>query len=82
MKKPMRKYTNDVMSAPITDIPTKKLNNGIEVLAKLYKGEPSAITYANRTQAENKVSALGPEWVVYRGGGRPFFVARASQFPN
>lgn len=59
---------------------TVKLNNGIEVLAKLYKGQPSAVTYANRTQAEMAVAKLGAEWCVYRCGmGRPFYVARVEQ---
>jgi hypothetical protein len=52
---------------------TVKLNNGRIVLAKLYKGEPSAVTYANRTQAYAKVALLGPGWAVT--GHRPFYVA-------
>lgn len=59
---------------------TTKLNRGTEVTAKLYKGEAFPITYANRTAAEKAAEKLGPEWTVYRGMGRPFFVARASQF--
>jgi len=59
---------------------TVRLRNGIEVLAKEYKGRPTAVTYANRTQAANKAAQLGPEWVVYRGLYRPFFVAPAAQF--
>ena len=60
------------------EVMTTKLNRtGIEVLAKLYKGELSAITYANRTQAEKAAAKMGTEWCVYRGMGRPFYVALA-----
>lgn len=60
---------------------TTKLNrNGIEVLAKLWKGEPSAVTYANRTQAQTAAAKLGAEWCVYRGMGTSFYVALAEQF--
>ena len=31
---------------------TFTLNNGTKVLARLYKGKPEPVTYANRTQAE------------------------------
>ena len=55
---------------------TKRLNNGMVVLAKLYEGEPYAVTYANRTQAANKVAALGPGWHVGRGLGRAFYVVK------
>lgn len=55
---------------------TKKLNNGMTVLAKMYEGEPYAVTYANRTQANKKVTALGPGWHVGRGLGRAFYVVR------
>jgi len=37
---------------------TVKLNNGITVLAKLYHGKPSAVTYANRAQAYAKKTQL------------------------
>lgn len=58
----------------------KLASNGIEVLAKDYQGQPSAVTYANRTQAQAAVERLGAsEWCIYQSG-RPFFVARASQF--
>lgn len=46
------------------------------VLAKMYQGEPSAVTYANRTQAEKKQQALGVGWYVHRGFGRPWFVVK------
>lgn len=54
---------------------TKLASNGATVLAKLYKGEPSAVTYANRTQAQRKAAELGEGWEVARWG-RPFYVAR------
>ena len=52
---------------------TVKLYNGLTVLAKMYHGEPSAVTYSNRTQAYTKQAALGPNWSVRRFG-RPFYV--------
>lgn len=55
---------------------TTTLRNGVTVLAKLYHNEPCAVTYANRTQATQKVTELGDGWAIYRGMGRPFFVAR------
>jgi predicted RNA methylase len=48
----------------------------IVVLAKTYKGRPSAMTYANRTQAEKAAAKLGAGWVVHKGIQRPFFVAK------
>lgn len=51
---------------------TTKLSSGVVVLAKLYKGEPSAMTFANRTQAEAAAAKVGG-W-VWRGMGRPFYV--------
>jgi hypothetical protein len=53
--------------APIT----YKLNNGIVVLAKLYKGTPSPYTFANITQAKNRAATVGG---VVIQCGRPFFV--------
>lgn len=50
---------------------TYKLNNGAVVLAKLYKGEPFPLTYANRTQAKNAAAKVGGEVIQC---GRPFFV--------
>ncbi|HJY45280.1 MAG TPA: hypothetical protein VJ301_11710 [Propionibacteriaceae bacterium] len=47
-----------------------KLNNGLVVLAKLYHGAPSALKYANRTQAEKAAHAVGG---TVRGH-RPFYV--------
>jgi len=47
------------------------LIDGTKVLAKLYKGEPSALTYANRTQAQRAALLVGGE-VIRRG--RPFLV--------
>ena len=58
---------------------TKKLNNGAEVLAKMYKGEPSAVTYANYTQAEKKAHEMGVGWGVRRFFGRPFYVVKVSE---
>jgi hypothetical protein len=54
---------------------TTKLNNGCVVLAKLYKGDVYAVTYANITQAEKsaaKLQAQGVECKVI--GNRPYFV--------
>ncbi len=48
------------------------LRDGTVVLAKLYKGEPSALTYANRTQAENAARKEPDGEVIQRG--RPFYV--------
>ena len=55
---------------------TVTLPNGWIVLAKLYRGEPAALHYANRTQAQRKALQLGKDWSVYypRYGG-PFYVA-------
>lgn len=50
--------------------PTATLNDGTVVLAKLYKGKPSALTYANRSQA-NKAAARVQGEVI---GRRPFYV--------
>lgn len=61
------------MTAPLT----KKLNNGREVVAKIYNGEPYAVTYANRTQANRKAVELGEGWAVYQFG-RPFYVGRVT----
>lgn len=51
---------------------------GREVVAKLYKGEAHAVTYSNRTQAQKRAAALGPDWAVFQWG-RPFFVARLTE---
>ncbi len=59
---------------------TRLLTTGIEVTAKLSYGEPSAIMYGNRMMAARAVARLGDGLCVYRGTGRPFYVARASQF--
>lgn len=50
---------------------TTTLSSGIVVLAKLYKGQPCAMTFANRTQANNAAEKSGG-WVCQIG--RPFFV--------
>lgn len=51
---------------------TVTLNNGQVVLGKLYKGEPCALTYSNRTQARRKANEIGG--TVYHRQG-PFYVA-------
>jgi len=56
---------------------TTRLNDGRTVLAKMYEGEPYAVTYANRTQAAKRVALLGPGWYVGRGLGRPFYVVKS-----
>lgn len=55
---------------------TKTLRNGVVVLAKLYNGEPSAMTYANRTQANNAAEKSGGSVVQI---GRPFYVRMDTQ---
>jgi hypothetical protein len=55
---------------------TVTLRNGLTVTAKMYCGEPSAITYANRTQAEKACQKLGEGWAVYHGNYRPFYVGK------
>lgn len=49
---------------------TTTLNNGLIVLAKLYHGEPSALTYANRRQAYAAAAKVGG--TVH--GTSPFYV--------
>jgi len=46
---------------------------GITVLAKLYKGQPSALTYANRSQA-NAAAAKVTGDVIRFPLGRAFYV--------
>jgi hypothetical protein len=56
---------------------TMRSRDGIEVLAKLYKGEPMGLTYANETQAKNRL-ALMPRnegWRVYQRN-RAFVIGR------
>lgn len=62
----------------IAELLTVKLkSNGREVLAKMYKGSPSAVTYANRTQASRKADSLGAGWEVCQfSGSRVFYVAK------
>ena len=50
------------------------LRNGDVVLGKLYQGKPSAVTYANRTQAERSAAKVSGD-VIQRG--RPFYVRLA-----
>jgi hypothetical protein len=63
------------------EVLTVKLRNGDEVIAKMYEGEPCAKTYANRTQANNKVKELGAGWAVVQRG-RPFYVAKREGTPT
>lgn len=61
---------------PIDETLTVRLNNGLEVAAKMYRGEPSALHYANRKQAYAKVEQLGSDrWYVWHRSG-PFYVAK------
>ena len=60
---------------------TKVLNNGWTVLGKIYEGDLYAKTYANRTQAQQAVCKLGPQWEVARSiSGRPFYVRKMAHF--
>jgi hypothetical protein len=52
---------------------TVTLRNGFTVTAKLYHGQPSAITYANRTQAERAAAKIGGT-VYHDLRYRPFYV--------
>jgi hypothetical protein len=54
---------------------TYTLRNGIKVVAKVYKGEVHAKTFANRTQATKAAEQLGPEWKVCQWD-RPFYVTK------
>lgn len=51
---------------------TVTLTNGVEVIAKLYKGEAFAKTFANRTTADR--AAIKHDGWVWQGLGRAFFV--------
>lgn len=57
----------DIRSATLTT----KLNNGVVVLAKIYKGDKCAMTFSNRTQAE-RAATKNNGWVCQIG--RPFYV--------
>jgi hypothetical protein len=63
----------DFRNPPILTI---QLRSGRTVLAKVYECFTMAVTYANRTQAEKKVAQLGDNWEVFKGIGRPFYVAQ------
>jgi len=56
---------------------TTKLRNGVTVLAHEVAGYGvMPFTFSNRTQAATRVYKLGGDpWYVYKGYGRPFFVA-------
>ncbi len=62
-------------------ITTRLVRGGFEVLAKNEKGDVSAKTYANRTQAQamalKLVSKLGTHWDVI--GERPFYVRKLKE---
>jgi hypothetical protein len=55
---------------------TTEIRGGIRVLAKHYKGELYAVTYANRTQAERKRAELVAQGVEASlcQIGRPIFI--------
>jgi hypothetical protein len=55
---------------------TYKLPNGMRVLARWHMLTLRPVTYANRTQAYAELARLGDGWFVWRGLGRPWFVAR------
>ncbi len=59
----------------------KLLNNGLQVLAKYYKNELCALTYANRRQAYAKMRTLGDEWwyIWQAPSGRPFYIVRTEK---
>jgi len=65
----------------MNNLTTKLGGTGQEVLAKLYKGEPSPVMYANRTQAERKLKELGVGWFIYHTG-RPFYIGRDNPVPD
>jgi hypothetical protein len=52
-----------------------KGGKGEEVLAKMYKGEPDAVTYANRTQAYAAAAKQGDGWEVIQRG-RPWYLRK------
>ncbi len=53
---------------------TVRLRNGLIAVAKLYQGQPTAKTFANRTQAYVCAERMGIGWAVY--GRHPFYVCR------
>jgi len=59
--------TNDTNNPPLS----VKLRNGLRVLAKTWKGAPSAYTFANLKQAYAKAALYPGAWVT---AGRPFYV--------
>lgn len=61
--------------ATTTEPLTYTLRNGIKVIAKMYKGDVCAKTFANRTQAAKAAEQLGPEWTVCQWD-RPFYVTK------
>jgi hypothetical protein len=62
----------------MTNQPTVKLRDGRVVYAKMYKGELTAMTYANRRQVYAKVAELGAEWQVT--GLHPFYATYMPEY--
>lgn len=59
---------------------TFKLNNGISVIAKSYKGRLHPITYTNYTQAKRKAESIGGE-VIQPRLGPCFYIAPRQGIP-
>ena len=57
---------------------TTTLNNGRTVLAKVYKGDVVAKTYANRTQALKALELVGEGWTICQWG-RPIYVVKIEE---
>lgn len=62
------------MTSNETTYPVVVLNNGRVVLAKVYKGDLCALTYANRTQAQRMADRIGGDVLHFAYSG-PFYVA-------
>lgn len=59
----------------MNEVLTVKIRGGMwEVLAKQTKYGPTAVTYANLSQARRRLDQLGPGWAIY--GHYPFYVGR------
>lgn len=56
---------------------TTELRDGRRVLAKTYKGDVCAKTYANLTYARRVAQRLGSRWYVT--GAQPFYVTYGSK---
>ncbi len=68
------------MALITVDIPTVTLKRWhVEVIAKIYKGDLCAKTYANLKQATTAAAAF-PGWRVYHfPGSTPFYIGRLAQ---